>query len=123
MPPVPVSYSGWEYKGCIAHTSEVGTFIHTATIGDLKVERCLAACDTSPTDYTFAGLSGQACYCGSKKLLGDKDPSFVDEQYTTCNFPCPGNPAQACGGTFNMFDPAMYVIMTSPFLKLNLHVC
>jgi len=119
MPPVPVSYSGWKYKGCVAHTSEVGKFIHTATIGDLNVERCLIACDASPTDYTFAGLSGQACYCGSKKLLENYDPKFVGNQYTTCNFPCPGNPAQACGGTFNLFDPAMYVNYKSPLYTLT----
>lgn len=58
QPPVPVSYNGWSYMGCLAHMSEVANLTHTSSVGTIGVESCLGACDERGQGYTVAGLSG-----------------------------------------------------------------
>ncbi|KAH8591745.1 hypothetical protein B0O99DRAFT_265072 [Bisporella sp. PMI_857] len=106
LPPVPISYPGWKYDGCVQHNSMVKNLTHLATIGELTVNRCLAVCDVSPVEYVFAGVSGDSCFCGGKNSV-TKAPQYVKDDYNTCNFPCAGNKAQACGGTFAGYDGAV----------------
>jgi len=57
-PPVPVTFSGWKYNGCVAHMSSVVNFTHVSTLTEVTVEGCLLACDGAGLAYKYAGLSG-----------------------------------------------------------------
>jgi len=84
---------GWNYDGCAAPPSAAGFpgFALIETSAAMTVERCVLDCAASQ----FAGLSGGNCYCSAAISNGT---TFQPD--SSCNTPCPGNPAEACGGAF-----------------------
>lgn len=77
----------WEYEGCFGSVS-AGESVLVASSATMTIETCLTACP----EFTFAALSGQNCYCSNSSGSGGNVEG-------SCNTPCPGNPAQSCGGT------------------------
>ncbi|KUJ21704.1 uncharacterized protein LY89DRAFT_714768 [Mollisia scopiformis] len=68
-------------------------FIQVDNSTSMTVELCTSQCSSS---YSFAALYGSQCLCGQSFTAFA--PSSQDIQ---CNTPCPGNPAETCGGYQN----------------------
>ncbi|WRT68982.1 uncharacterized protein IL334_005964 [Kwoniella shivajii] len=95
--------TGWSAKGCIAEgwTSRALNFTATDYIqkGTMTGELCSRQCAT--LGYTMAGTEyASQCYCGNS-FNGGATGAIIDtltDGTGQCNYPCPGNAAQMCGG-------------------------
>lgn len=47
------------------------------------------------------------CYCGTKDQLPAGDLTYAPNQYSVCNYPCPANARESCGGWYTGFDIAI----------------
>ena len=90
---------GWEPLGCYVDDETLHNHTTKAGGSTLTVTECEAVCFADGFEY--AGVKGGSdCWCGS--FVGN---SWTEDQHD-CNMPCPGDPAQICGGdsVFNVFE-------------------
>ncbi|WWC64110.1 uncharacterized protein I303_106717 [Kwoniella dejecticola CBS 10117] len=95
--------TGWSYQGCIAEgwTARALNFTATSYIqkGTMTGEYCARQC--AQLGYTMAGTEfASECYCGNS-FNGGATGAILDtvtDQSGQCNYACPGNSAQMCGG-------------------------
>lgn len=92
--PGPVRIGEYKYAGCASSpppSAGSSPFVLAATRADLTLDLCISICQGQ--NKTLSGAFGADCYCGN----GDAAAlSTVDDH--ECDTPCPGNPAQNCGG-------------------------
>lgn len=86
--PSASTVSGWEYVGCAISNAYTGSLIESSPLY-MTVERCLLDCSA----YQFARIHGADCFCASST---NGTTPVAD---AACNEPCPGNSAEACGGS------------------------
>ncbi|OCF54481.1 hypothetical protein L486_08030 [Kwoniella mangroviensis CBS 10435] len=99
--------TGWTYKGCIGEGSSARALNFTATDlitkGTMTGEKCARQC--SESGYTMAGTEyASQCYCGNS-FQGGATGKIIDtitDGTSQCNYPCPGNAAQMCGGGYRL---------------------
>nr|XP_019047974.1 hypothetical protein I302_04595 [Kwoniella bestiolae CBS 10118]OCF26904.1 hypothetical protein I302_04595 [Kwoniella bestiolae CBS 10118] len=99
--------TGWSYKGCIGegYTSRALNFTATDLItkGTMTGEKCARQCQES--GYNMAGTEyASQCYCGNS-FQGGATGNIIDtltDGTSQCNYPCPGNAAQMCGGGYRL---------------------
>lgn len=84
--------ANYSYSGCYTETTSERTLSSKSYYDDkMTVQKCAAACKA----YDLFGLEyGRECYCGNKTRTGS-----VMVPNNECNFTCPGNKAQSCGGS------------------------
>ncbi|WWC73158.1 uncharacterized protein I206_107124 [Kwoniella pini CBS 10737] len=95
--------TGWNYKGCIAEGWTARTLNFTATSyvqkGTMTGEYCAQQC--AQLGYTMAGTEyASECYCGNS-FGGGATGAIIDtltDSTSQCNYACPGNSAEMCGG-------------------------
>lgn len=85
--PAAVAVAGWTYQGCAIATAATGALIDSSPM--MTVERCLAAAGA----YNYARIQGANCY-GASSTNGTSSVADL-----SCNTRCPGNQAEACGGS------------------------
>lgn len=85
--PAAVAVAGWTYQGCAIATAATGALIDSSPM--MTVERCLNAAGA----YNFARIQGANCY-GASSTNGTSPVADLQ-----CNTRCPGNQAEACGGS------------------------
>lgn len=85
--PSAVSVAGWTYQGCAIATAATGSLIDSSP--SMTVERCLLAASA----YNYARIQGSNCY-GASSVNGTTPVAD-----NSCNTRCPGNAAEACGGS------------------------
>jgi hypothetical protein len=67
----------------------------TCVGGKLTPETCADFCAQMDPAYTIGGVEyGTQCYCGVEM----NENSKLDDPDHKCDMPCPGNPAEKCGG-------------------------
>ena len=77
---------------------------------DNSIEACIAHCE----GYKFAGLGdGSACHCGNTA-----PPSSNLVPPGECNYKCPGNQSQNCGGAWRMNIYHLGKKFLLPFIEL-----
>ncbi|KAF9051932.1 WSC domain-containing protein [Panaeolus papilionaceus] len=95
QPVIKQSYGTWSYKACYR---DLGTRLLTyrfALPNDNKVETCTALCQSN--GYALAGIEyGTECWCDHYLPYGGQVPD------AECNFSCPGDPLQRCGGSMRL---------------------
>jgi len=89
-PSSPSVVGTWDFVGCLGSSSSFPTFTLSDTDASMTIEICVSACQVS--DYTYAGLYLQSCYCANS-VSGTTDVSDG-----SCDLPCPGDPDESCGG-------------------------
>ncbi|WQF79179.1 Putative carbohydrate-binding WSC [Colletotrichum destructivum] len=90
--PNPANVGGYSLLGCYGSPTSFPGFALTLSAESMTIDRCIAAC--SPISKRYAGLFGNDCFCGD--VIDDvNEPNRPEAE---CNFPCPGNPRQRCGG-------------------------
>ncbi|WVQ93270.1 hypothetical protein IAU59_000336 [Kwoniella sp. CBS 9459] len=95
--------TGWTYQGCIAEGSVGRALNFTATNylakGSNTGEVCARQC--AILGYSIAGTEySEQCYCGNSFTNGASG-NIIDtltDGTGQCNYPCPANTAQMCGG-------------------------
>lgn len=92
-PPRPTP-TAWEALGCFVHDPQKPVFNQSILEGsaDLTIEKCENACWSA--GFNFAGLKG-----GLDCLCADFAGVISTKNQSDCNSPCPGDPAEACGGS------------------------
>ncbi|KLU86877.1 hypothetical protein MAPG_05884 [Magnaporthiopsis poae ATCC 64411] len=92
--PGPLRIGEYKYAGCVSSpppSAGSSPFVLAATRADNSLDVCASICQGQ--NKTLSGAFGADCYCGN----GDAGAlSTVDN--SACDTPCPGNPAQNCGG-------------------------
>nr|XP_031862349.1 uncharacterized protein CI109_002314 [Kwoniella shandongensis]KAA5529421.1 hypothetical protein CI109_002314 [Kwoniella shandongensis] len=96
--------TGWTYKGCIAEgwTARALSFDASSYVkkGTMTGETCSSQC--AQLGYTMAGTEySTQCFCGNS-FTGGATGAIIDsltDSSSSCNFACPGNAAQMCGGS------------------------
>ncbi|KAK6212061.1 hypothetical protein QIS74_10015 [Colletotrichum tabaci] len=88
----PANVGGFSLLGCYGSPSSFPGFTLALSAESMTIDRCIAAC--SPTGRRYAALFGNDCFCGD--TIDDVNEPLRPE--AECNFPCPGNPRQRCGG-------------------------
>ncbi|WVF65608.1 hypothetical protein IAT40_000338 [Kwoniella sp. CBS 6097] len=128
-PPAAINLpSGWTYQGCVAEGNVGRALNFTATTylakGTNTGEVCARQC--AILGYTIAGTEyAEQCYCGNSFTNGATG-NIIDtltDLSGQCNYACPGNSAQACGGANRL---SIYSSLTtlpstvvSPVIKVN----
>ncbi|OCF40235.1 hypothetical protein I317_05928, partial [Kwoniella heveanensis CBS 569] len=95
--------TGWTYQGCVSEGNAGRALNFTATNylakGTNTGEVCARQCNI--LGYTIAGTEySEQCYCGNAFTNGATG-NIIDtltDGTGQCNYPCPGNSAQMCGG-------------------------
>ncbi|KAL5392928.1 hypothetical protein DPSP01_000621 [Paraphaeosphaeria sporulosa] len=120
QPPCVYPYTKFVYSGCFADSvaSRALPFKADLEFTNATIEQCTAYCKGN--NYRYAGLEyyGQ-CFCGASV-------SAVVAPEVECNFPCNGDPTQACGGEDRVsiyqdptFPDADDVAVSADFLSLG----
>ncbi|RDW73720.1 hypothetical protein BP5796_07162 [Coleophoma crateriformis] len=102
--PTVVPYiSGYDHQGCYidsedgAAPSARGLPVLAYRRKDNTIESCLTACKASGFKY-FGVEYGSECWCGNRI----KRTSILAADQSSCNYPCPGNPSELCGGGWRL---------------------
>lgn len=121
--PVPTALKtnlpgGYTYAGCYAEPGAIRSQSYSIVNATANsVQQCLTLCSTY--GYDAAGLEyGQECWCSDANTIAPK--GGVQTAETNCNMPCPGSPADLCGGVnfYNLYtwpqtaSPPLYVFNT-----------
>ncbi|KAH7393271.1 WSC domain-containing protein [Cadophora sp. MPI-SDFR-AT-0126] len=89
--PTPAYISNFNYLHCATDTNEDRTLVGKyLASGSMNLDLCASTC----ADYRFFGVEyGIECFCGD--TLSAISIKATDDR---CNYPCPGNAAEICGG-------------------------
>jgi len=90
IPTDPAQAGTFKFLGCASSTSAFAGFTQVKASPLMTVDRCTASCGS----YAFAGTFNTMCFCANTL---DNATGLVD--VGRCDIPCPGNAAQACGGS------------------------
>ncbi|KAJ9150207.1 Mixed-linked glucanase [Pleurostoma richardsiae] len=86
----PLTVGDFVYLGCFGSSSSYPTFNEASTSNSMTVETCVSLCASN----RYAGVFDTTCYCADS--LDPATSALADQDQ--CNTPCPGNPAEYCGG-------------------------
>lgn len=81
----------FSYLGCFSSSSDFKSFQAVQESEEMTLEMCIESC----SDTTYAGLSGNACFCASTL---DAETMALPLESSDCSKPCPGDASQFCGG-------------------------
>ncbi|CCF38329.1 hypothetical protein CH063_09441 [Colletotrichum higginsianum] len=90
--PNPANFGGFTLLGCYGSPTSFPGFTLALSAESMTIDRCITTCN--PTGRRYAALFGSDCFCGDS--IDDINEPLRPE--AECNFPCPGNPRQRCGG-------------------------
>lgn len=87
------SFSGWSYAGCYTDTPASRGLSSAGYNDDAMTDaKCIQFCDQR--GYGRAGVEfGKECFCG----YDVQSPSTLSSD-SNCNYPCPGDSSEPCGG-------------------------
>lgn len=95
------SFSGWNYVGCYTDSPAArGLNMGGYNDDQMTDAKCIEYCDQA--GYGRAGVEyWRECYCGYEV---DAPSTLAND--SNCNFPCPGNSDEPCGGSgyMNVFS-------------------
>lgn len=109
--PGPVRIGDYKYAGCVSSpppSAGTSPFVLAATRADNSLDVCAGICQTQ--NKTLSGTSGADCYCGN----GDA-ATLSTVADAECDIPCPGNPAQSCGGRLLLSKRYLQARQAPPF--------
>lgn len=86
----PATIGSFALLGCFASSTRFSAFTLSGDNGLMTPDVCIALCPSK----VYAGVHERTCYCADALDVGT---SALPDR-SRCNIPCPGNPAQFCGG-------------------------
>ncbi|KAG5967750.1 hypothetical protein E4U58_002121 [Claviceps cyperi] len=90
-PKDPLQIDGASLLGCFGSSDGFEGFRMIADSRDMTVKQCVKLCNGT----TYAGTYHTQCFCADSLSANTR---AVDEDFGTCDYPCPGDKDQFCGG-------------------------
>ncbi|RDL31760.1 uncharacterized protein BP5553_09162 [Venustampulla echinocandica] len=84
----PDHLESFTHVGCRSSTVNFNSFTLVFESDTLTLGMCLVAC----SGHTYAGIHRNHCFCS----ISIQDTTTFHS--SSCNYPCPGDPSQICGG-------------------------
>ncbi|KAG6163332.1 hypothetical protein E4U11_001999 [Claviceps purpurea] len=90
-PKDPLQIDGASLLGCFGSSDGFEGFLMVADSRDMTVKQCVKLCNGT----MYAGTYHTQCFCADSLSANTR---AVDEEFGTCDHPCPGDKDQFCGG-------------------------
>ncbi|KAG6167496.1 hypothetical protein E4U51_002836 [Claviceps purpurea] len=90
-PKDPLQIDGASLLGCFGSSDGFEGFRMVADSRDMTVKQCVKLCNGT----MYAGTYHTQCFCADSLSANTR---AVDEEFGTCDHPCPGDKDQFCGG-------------------------
>ncbi|KAG6086238.1 hypothetical protein E4U15_000796 [Claviceps sp. LM218 group G6] len=90
-PKDPLQIDGASLLGCFGSSDGFEGFRMVADSRDMTVKQCVKLCNGT----IYAGTYHTQCFCADSLSANTR---AVDEEFGTCDHPCPGDKDQSCGG-------------------------
>ncbi|KAG6068455.1 hypothetical protein E4U32_000608 [Claviceps aff. humidiphila group G2b] len=90
-PKDPLQIDGASLLGCFGSSDGFEGFRMVADSRDMTVKQCVKLCNGT----MYAGTYHTQCFCADSLSANTR---AVDEEFGTCDHPCPGDKDQSCGG-------------------------
>ncbi|PAA92801.1 hypothetical protein BOX15_Mlig021499g1, partial [Macrostomum lignano] len=96
LPAASAEHQNFKLEGCYFHYDDPSSNLrrYKSSNESMTIESCQKDCSVT-TDRYFGVISGTHCYCGD--LIMSAQLSLKK-----CDYRCPGNPKQICGGSITM---------------------